>query len=160
MKTMISRKNRVRIFTSLIILASVAGKGYSQGKMADGAWKFLQIFKTDRTQSYSPFMDVAYSFYPAKSNPTGDVVPTVLKSISVENIILIVEENMETEPWMTEKFSAHMETPLEVESWMTIPLDETVEEEIIMESWMKAPIYNTLEPELEVEPWMTNLLFR
>ncbi len=81
--------------------------------------------------------------------------PVVDRTIYVEQVEVLYEENLRLESWMTTPFECSVaEEELNIESWMVIPFETDItEDELNIESWMTTP-FETGE-EIEMEPWMT-----
>ena len=80
--------------------------------------------------------------------------PVVARTLYVEQIEILFEENLLIEAWMTTPFKSSVaEEELNIESWMIAPFkSKNFEKRLKIESWMTAPF--EAGEFIEMESWM------
>jgi hypothetical protein len=177
-----------RIITTIILINLVAGITYGQGLLIEGAANLVKSITQKEEVSEFTFSQANYTMEIEKSTSKLTSIRNamlnkdsnrdsnsaiVLKSFKVTNLDVSLENELNTETWMTESFSENIETNIVLEEWMTISLTENLEtsieteewmqtsftedmeEALITETWMTEGLYNNLEAEVELEDWMT-----
>ena len=95
-----------------------------------------------------------HSWSSSKYSRNAYEAPEVSRTIFLEQVEVVYEENLELESWMTNTFECGLcEEEIFVESWMNTPFESRlVEEDLFLESWMVVPFESTEVS--EVEDWM------
>jgi len=80
--------------------------------------------------------------------------PVVARTLYVEQVEILYEENLRIEAWMTTPFKSSVaEEELNIESWMIAPFkSKNFEKRLKIESWMTAPF--EAGEFIEMESWM------
>ncbi len=161
MKARIYTKESKRGVSIIIFLVLFTALGFGQGLLAEGAIKAFNSLKDHGPKDRPVFY---YAKYSKLGNDFANASyenfePVVVKSISVNSVEIVYEQELTSERWMTESFSDALETS-DVESWMNEPFYKGFEPELEVEQWMSSPFYEnneSPEEELTVESWMTVL---
>ena len=178
MKTMINTNTAKRMLTSIMAITLFTTVSLAQGILLEGlthAFKSIvsekseeEIFTTASFSQTNAHEAETTSLFSRKAEANNGV--DVIRSFNVANFDLTMEEQVQTESWMTEEMLPANEEYVEVENWMTSNLlsEDILETEEWMtsslleedaletEEWMFAPII-TEEP-IETEDWMTKAL--
>ncbi|MEX0988348.1 MAG: hypothetical protein WD052_12800 [Bacteroidales bacterium] len=185
MKTSINTRVSNRIITSIIVLTMVTATGYAQGLLIEGITNLFNSFRNaenneefvvitadykhaDAQKNYHNAFQTTVSFGQHIAKEMNEVTlfvdtqinPVVVRRFSVNAIELSYENQLETEPWMTESFSNELETIPEVENWMTESLSVNLEEDVVVEDWMTTSFGQNFEEKLNSESWMTESFYQ